>query len=373
MSEGGYYMSYQVLYYNDLKYFCEEAFERFGFNKKDSAFITDVLLLSDLYGIDSHGTQRIVMYHDLINGGNIDIDAQPEIVMETPVSAVIDGKRGMGHLIARYAAETAIEKAKLSGIGIVTVRNSNHYGIAGYYSKMACNEGLIGISMTNSRVSVVPTFSKTPMLGTNPFAFCIPANPQPFNFDAATSVVPIGKIEVYNKEEKPIPLGWGMNVDGYDETDPAEVLKGVLSGKSGVHPVGGGTEEFGGHKGYGYAMVVEIFCSILSMGTTSNHIMEKAGQSGICHFIAAIDPKIFGDPSAIQRHLETYLDEIRHSEKAAGRERIYTHGEKEAEAYAKRMKDGILVNNNTISEMKNLADDLNMDLYQYFPDLKPLK
>lgn len=366
-------MSSNVLHYDELKRFCQEAFGGFGFNEKDSAVITDVLLLSDLYGIDSHGTNRIVMYHELIKDGNIDIEAQPEIVMETPVSAVIDGKRGMGQLVACYAAETAIAKAKTSGIGLVTVRNSNHYGIAGYYSLMACREGLLGISMTNSRVSVLPTFGKTPMMGTNPFAISIPATPQPFNFDVATSVVPIGKVELYNKLGKQLPLGWGMNVEGLDETDPAKILEGIPFGRSGVHPVGGGTEEFGGHKGYGFSMVVEIFCSILSMGTTSNHIMEEKGQSGICHFIAAIDPKIFGDPSAIQEHLESYLDEIRNSEKATGRERIYTHGEKEVEAYAKRMEEGIPVNDKTIEEMKALADYLHMDLCQYFPTLKPLK
>ncbi|AHM56060.1 malate dehydrogenase [Peptoclostridium acidaminophilum DSM 3953] len=123
-------MIYHVLYYEELKHFCQEAFEGFGLSENDSAVIKDVLLLSDLYGIDSHGTNCIVMYHDLIKDGNIDIGAQPEIVMETPVSAVIDGKRGMEQLMACYAAETAIEKAKTSGIGFVTVRNSNHYGIA---------------------------------------------------------------------------------------------------------------------------------------------------------------------------------------------------------------------------------------------------
>ena len=362
-------MSIYSLKYEDLKLFCEEAYRRFGFTKTESEIITDVLLLADLYGIDSHGTNRIVLYHDQIKAGFIDNQAVPEIVLETPISAVVDGKRGMGQLVANYATDLAIQKAKASGIGLVSVRNSNHYGIAGYYSLRACKEGFIGISMTNSKVAVTPTFGKTPMLGTNPFAFSFPAEPQPFNLDIATSVVPVGRVEVYKKLGRELPLGWGMNSDGVDDIDAARVLKDVLDGKSGMHPLGGGTEEFGGHKGYGLSMMVEIFCSILSMGTTSNKT-EQNGTAGICHFIAAIDPKLFGDPIAIRHHLETYLEEVRKSEKAVGQGRIYTHGEKEVEMYKKRSLTGIPVNDKTIIEMQTEARDLGMDFKQFFPDLE---
>lgn len=361
-------MSIYSLRYEDLKQFCEEAYQRFGFTKAESEIITDVLLVADLYGIDSHGTNRIGLYHDQIKAGFIDNKAVPEIVMETPISAVVDGKRGMGQLVANYATDLAIQKAKTAGIGLVTVRNSNHYGIAGYYSLRACKEGLIGISMTNSKVAVTPTFGKEPMLGTNPFAFSFPAEPQPFNLDIATSVVPVGRVEVFNKLGKELPLGWGMNSDGVDDIDAARVLKDVLNGKSGMHPLGGGTEEFGGHKGYGLSMMVEIFCSILSMGTTSNKT-EQAGTAGICHFIAAIDPKLFGDPTSIRHHLETYLAEVRNSEKAVGQGRIYTHGEKEVEMYKKRSLLGIPVNDKTILEMQAEAKDLGMNFNHFFPGL----
>ena len=204
------------------------------------------------------------------------------------------------------------------------------------------------------------------MMGTNPFAFSFPASPQPFNFDAATSVVSVGKIEIYNKQDKPIPLGWGMNSDGIDEPDPSAVLRSVFSSASGLHPLGGGDEISGGHKGYGFSMVVEILCSILSLGTTSNHVETVEGQAGVCHFFAAIDPTIFGDPTSIQKHLETYLSEIRTSEKRQGQKRIYTHGEKEVESYSKRMIEGIPVNDKTIEEMKDLAAYLNMDFNSFF-------
>ena len=359
-------MNSKVMRIEQLKAFCEEAFSRLGFNRSDSTIITDVLLLSDLFGIDSHGINRIKMYHQQIKAGYIDIASQPEIVMETPVSAVIDGKRGMGQLVSDNAMRVAIEKAKTSGVGLVTVRNSNHYGIAGYYSLMASNEGLIGVSMTNSLAAVVPTFGKTPMMGTNPIAFSFPATPHPFNFDSATSVVSVGKIEVFNKLEKSIPFGWGLNSEGMDEHNPAAVLKSVFSGKSGLHPLGGGKEEHGGHKGYGFSMIVEILCSIISMGTTSNHVEKTDGTSGVCHFFAAIDPKIFGDPTAIQKHLENYLDEIRNSEKAMDKERIYIHGEKEAESYLLRKASGIVIHSKTLSEMSELSDELGMDFNAYF-------
>ncbi|MBQ3866259.1 MAG: Ldh family oxidoreductase, partial [Clostridia bacterium] len=161
----GNYMNYP---YEKLKKFCDDAFEKFGFSKEEAGIITDVLLLSDLFGIESHGTQRLVRYHKSIEKGMIKVDAKPEVVFETPVSAVIDGHEGMGQIIAHRAMEIAIEKARKVGMAIVTVRNSNHYGIAGYYAKMALDQGLIGISTTNTNPIMVPTYGRTAMLGTNP-------------------------------------------------------------------------------------------------------------------------------------------------------------------------------------------------------------
>lgn len=358
-------MTIKVIQVESLRRFCEEAFTRLGFKKEDSTIISDVLLLSDLFGIDSHGINRLQMYVQQLRAGYIDIQSQPKIVFQTPVSAVIDGKRGMGQLVSSFAMKVAIDKAKISGIGLVTVRNSNHYGIAGYYSLMASNEGMIGISMTNSLAAVVPTFGKEPMLGTNPIAFSLPTNPSPFLFDSATSVVSVGKIEVYNKLGKPIPLGWGLNIDGDDEQNPAEVLKSVFSSKSGLHPLGGGGELFGGHKGYGFSMVVEILSSIISLGTTSNHVEKIDGNAGVCHFFAAIDPKIFGDPIDIQRHLETYLEEIRNSEKAEGQNRIYIHGEKEAESFLRRKVDGIVLSEKTLDQLVSIANEVNANIMEY--------
>lgn len=351
--------------YEQLKTFCTDAFMKFGFNSEESEIIVDVLLTSDLYGIESHGMQRLVRYHKGIEKGLIKIDAKPEIVFETPVSAVIEGNDGMGQLLGYKAMNIAIEKAKKTGMAIVTVRNSNHYGIAGYYAKMACKEGLIGMSMTNSEAIMVPTFGRLAMLGSNPIAVAMPAEPYDFFFDASTTVVTRGKLEIYNKLGKPLPEGWALNSSGKGSSDASDVLKNIVAkAGGGIMPLGGEFEQSGSHKGYGYGMLCEIFTSILSMGLTSNHT-HIGGKGGTCHGFVAIDPAVFGDAQAIKDHLSTLLQELRESPKAEGAQRIYTHGEKEVFALKDRLENGIDVNINTVAEMVDLCNYLNMDVEKY--------
>ncbi|MEG0767026.1 MAG: Ldh family oxidoreductase [Clostridia bacterium] len=351
--------------YDQLNHFCNDAFVKFGFTKEESKIISDVLLLSDLYGIESHGMQRLVRYHKGIEKGLIKIDAKPEIVFETPVSAVIEGHDGMGQLLGHFAMETAIAKAKTTGMAIVSVRNSNHFGIAGYYAKMACDQGLIGMAMTNSEAIMVPTYSKLAMLGSNPIAVSMPADPYPFFFDASTTVVTRGKLEVYNKLGKELPEGWALDASGHPSTNAADVLQNIVGKKGGgIMPLGGDKEVTGGHKGYGYGMLCELFCSIFSMGVTSNHT-HVGGKGGTCHGFMAIDPKVFGDPSQIKQHLSAFLQELRDAPKAEGATRIYTHGEKEIFAYQDRMEHGIDVNVRTVAEMRDLAIFLQMDADAY--------
>ncbi len=359
------YVTYPVAH---LDKFCMEAFTKFGFNESEARTITDVLLLSDLYGIESHGMQRLVRYHKGIEKGTIKIDAKPETVFETPVSAVIDAHDAMGQLVGRSAMELAIKKAETAGVGIVSVRNSNHFGIAGYYAKMACDKGLIGFACTNSEAIMVPTFGRLAMIGSNPIAMSAPADPYPFFFDASTTVVTRGKLEMYNKMGKPLPDGWALDKDGHPSTNAADVLQNIVAKNGGgIMPLGGSTEKLGSHKGYGWGMVCEFFASILSQGVTSNYCM-KNGKSGICHGFMAINPSFFGDPEDIKKHFSTYLQELRESPKADGEERIYTHGEKEIAAYADRQKNGIAVNENTVREMIDMANYLGMDVKAYFGD-----
>ena len=351
--------------YEQLKRFCTDAFVKFGFTNEESDIIVDVLLTSDMYGIESHGMQRLVRYHKGIEKGLIKIDAKPEIVFETPVSAVIEGHDGMGQLLGVKAMNIAIEKAKTTGMAVVTVRNSNHYGIAGYYAKMACREGLIGMSMTNSEAIMVPTFGRKAMLGSNPIAVAMPAEPYDFFFDSSTTVVTRGKLEIYNKLQKPLPEGWALDANGKGTSDAGDVLKNIVAkAGGGIMPLGGEFEQTGSHKGYGYGMFCEIFTSILSMGLTSNHT-HIAGKGGTCHGFIAINPAMFGDPEAIKEHLSTLLRELRESPKAEGADRIYTHGEKEVFAYKDRMENGVDVNINTVAEMVDLCNYLGMDVEDY--------
>lgn len=361
------YLNYS---YEQLKKFCDDCFMKFGFTEEESNIITDVLLLSDLYGIESHGMQRLARYHKGIEKGLIKVDAKPEVVFETPVSAVIEGNDGMGQLISHKAMNIAIEKAKKSGMAVVTVRNSNHFGIAGYYAKMACDAGLMGLAFTNSEAIMVPTFGRLAMLGSNPIALAMPAEPYDFFFDASTTVVTRGKLEIYNKLGKPLPEGWALNAQGKGSTDAKDVLANIVAKNGGgIMPLGGETEQSGSHKGYGYGMFCEIFTSILSMGMTSNHTHTN-GKGGTCHGFIAIDPNIFGDADAIKEHLSTFLKELRESPKSEGADRIYTHGEKEIFAKADRLKNGINVNINTVAEMFDMCKYVGLDPVAYLGDVK---
>ncbi|MBE6611206.1 MAG: Ldh family oxidoreductase [Ruminococcaceae bacterium] len=352
----------------ELEAFCRDAFIKFGFSREDAAQITDVLLLADLYGIRSHGTQRLVRYHKAIENGSVRVDAKPETVFETPVSAVIDGHAGMGQLISAHAMKLAIQKAKAVGMAFVTVKNSNHYGIAGYYAKMACDAGMMGICVTNSESIMVHTGSRQAILGSNPIAFAMPADPIPFWFDAATTVVPKGKLEVYNKAEKPLGDGWAVDETGRVCTDAGKVLHCIDGklGAGGILPVGGFGETNGGHKGYGYSMICELLSSITSGGATSNHHVRAKGQgAGTCHAFIAIDPAIFGDPAEIRAHLSTFLQELRDADRADEATPIYSHGEKEMLAMEKHLREGIEVDISTVAEMVNICKYLGMDSERY--------
>ena len=356
-----------------LNAFCQDAFEGFGFTPEEAGIIKDVLMMSDMYGIQSHGMQRVVRYHKGIEKGLIDIKAKPEVVFETPVSAVVEGHDAMGQLVGHFAMELAIKKAKESGIGIVSARNSNHYGIAGYYADLALKEGLIGFSCTNSEAIMVPTFARKAMLGSNPIAFAMPAEPYNFFFDASTTVVTRGKLEMYNKLGKELPNGWALNKDGKASQNAAEVLGNISDHVGGgIMPLGGNTEQLGSHKGYGYGMLCEIFASIFSQGGTSNKCMT-GGRSNICHGFMAINPAIFGNPEDVKKHFSTFLQELREAPKAEGAERIYTHGEKEAEAIEVCRKEGVPVIDKTVAELFDVCHLLKLDPKKYFGDYEPPK
>ena len=350
-------MQYHHVSYEALRKFCIKVFQGYKFTEKEAEQITDGLLAADLSGIESHGVQRLIRYHKEITSGLVKIDAKPEVVFETPLSAVIEGNDCMGQVLSVDAMNLAIEKAKKSGFGMVTVRNSNHYGIAGYYTKLAAQQGLIGMCMTNTEAIMVPTFGRQAMLGTNPIAFAMPAEPTIYSFDAATTVVPRGKLEVYVKRGNGLPVGWALDENGHDSDDADRVLKNIIAKTGGgILPLGGSGEMTSGYKGYGFAMLCEIATAILSGGTTSNYIYKTPGRANIAHCFIALDHGMFGDKKEIEANFSKYLQEIRESAKAEGQDRIFIHGEKEAEAKARVLAEGVSLNDKTYSEMQMIGE-----------------
>lgn len=350
-------MQYHHIDYTKTREFCVKVFRGYGFTEAESIQIANVLLDADLCGIESHGIQRLIRYHHEVTEGYVKLHAKPEIVKETPLSATIEGDDAMGQVLGVNAMQIAIDKAKKCGVGIVAVRNSNHYGTAGYYARMAAEQGLMGICMTNSEAIMVPTFGREAMLGTNPIAFSMPAYPIPFTFDAATTVVPRGKLEVYAKRDGVIRDGWALDENGHPSTDASRVLGNIIHKTGGgILPLGGAGEETCGYKGYGFGMLCEICTAILSGGLTSNYVNRTPGQIRICHFFMAVDYGIFGDKKNLEKALSRYLQELRDSAKAEGADRIYTHGEKEFEKRRQVMAEGISVNEKTYGEMRMIAE-----------------
>ena len=350
-------MQYHHVSYEQLETFCHEVFKGYHFTEEESRQITDVLLAADLSGIESHGIQRLIRYHQEITGGLVKLGAKPEVVFETPLSAVIEGNDCMGQTLGIQAMNMAIDKARQHGFGMITVRNSNHYGIAGYYAKMAVKEEMIGMCMTNTEAIMVPTFGRQAMLGTNPIAFAMPAKPTNFVFDAATTVVPRGKLEVYVKRGNPLPIGWALDETGHDSNEPDRILKNIINKTGGgILPLGGSGELTSGYKGYGFAMLCEIATAILSGGTTSNYIYKTPGRSNIAQCFIALDHGMFGDKAAMEEHLSRFLQEIRDSAKAESQDRIYIHGEKEAESRQRVLRDGVSVNDKTYSELQMIGE-----------------
>ena len=339
----------------------ERIFEKEGFSSEDARAIADVLMQADLFGIESHGAQRLMYYHRNIRSGSVNVSAKPEVLRETPVSALIDGHFGMGALVAQFAMRMAIEKAKQSGVGMAVVRDSSHYGIAGYYTLMAEREGLAAFSMTNTGPIMVPTFGREMMLGTNPMAFCMPADPVPFWFDASTTVVTLGKVEVCQKRGRPMPQGWTIGPDGAPCTDAPRMNASILAGeRGGILPLGGEGETHGGHKGYGLGIMVEALTGVLAQGMTSPQMCGAHGDH-TCHFLLAFDPAMFGDPADIRARMSAYLAALRASEKMPGCARIYTPGEKAFEAMARRLREGVPVEENTLAEVRQIARELHVE------------
>ena len=352
--------------------FVIDAFVGYGIPREDAEICADVLLESDKRGIESHGVNRFKpVYLDRIRDGIQNPVTNFEIIKETPTTAVVDGHHGMGQVIGHKAMSMAIAKAKEYGMGMVVVRNSCHYGIAGYYTSMAAKAGCIGMTGTNARPTVAPTFGVEGMFGTNPLTLGVPTDePFDFNFDAASSTYQNGKLEYYARIGKDAPKGALVNLQGeaYEGTS-ADALKAMARGEAALCTLGGPGEEGCGYKGYGFAMFVELLSAVLQDGAYGKSLTGKDADGNkahyqLGHFFIAIDTDHFLGEDLCRKKAGDIIREVRASKKAPDAERIYTAGEKEYEIRLAR-KDGVPINESVQKEIIEVRDTLGLTQYKF--------
>ena len=352
--------------------FMKDVFMGVGVPEKDAEICADVLIAADKRGIDSHGIGRLKpIYYDRIREGIQNPVTEFEIIREGPTTAVIDGHDGMGMVIAKRSMQMAIDKAKKYGMGMVAVRNSTHYGIAGYYALMAADNDMIGITGTNARPSIAPTFGVENMLGTNPLTCARPTDEAfPFFLDCATAVSQRGKIEVYDRLGKALPPGWVIGEDGQTRTDTHQILDDLIKGTAALTPLGGIGEDGGGFKGYGYATVVEILSAALQQGAFLKGLLGFNTDGSkrpyhLGHFFIAIDIAAFIEPAEFKQASGEILRQLRNSKRAPGEQKIYTAGEKEYLNWLERCDKGVPVTTALQKQMLQLKRELNLQQYKF--------
>jgi L-2-hydroxycarboxylate dehydrogenase (NAD+) len=341
-----------------------------GVPDEDARIVADVLITSDLWGIRSHGVAHLKMYHERMKKGLQLPVTKLTIVKDNQTTAVIDGGTGMGMVVGYHAMKLAIQKARQYGLGAVAVRNSSHYGVAGYYPLMAVKEGMAGLSVTNAHPSIAPTFGVKPMLGTNPIAVAAPTDePFPYMFDASTAVVPRGKIEVAARANKPVHEGWAIGQDGKSATDSSKMIEQMNRGLVALLPLGGLGEIMGGHKGYGLATMVEIFSAAFQNGTYLHGLHDTDAQGKpqflrIGHFFLAIDVEHFIPLADFKQITGNIMRELRSSTKAPDQPRIYTAGEKEYYSTQRVTAMGVEITLGVQKALRALQDELNIRGYE---------
>ena len=353
-----------------LENFMRDVFFGLGVPQEDAEIIANVLITSDLRGIESHGIQRCKMYYDRIKQGIYEVKTKIDVIKDGQTTALWDGNCGMGHVIAYKAMKTAIEKAKKYGLGAVAVRNSTHFGIAGYYSLMAIKEGMLGITVTNARPSIPPTFGVEPLLGTNPLTIGAPTDEDfPFLLDCATSIIQRGKVEVYDRINKPLPENTVINDIGETMTNPGEVLEQMLQGKAALLPLGGKGEETAGYKGYGYATVVELLSAALQNGIylrdTLGIVENSQKRLKVGHFFLAINIDSFAGLDAFKTTAGNIMKGLRSSKKVPGETRIYTAGEKEYLNEQERINTGIPLNKSLQNDILTMKNEMGLEKYSF--------
>ncbi|MBO9571067.1 MAG: Ldh family oxidoreductase [Chitinophagaceae bacterium] len=355
-----------IFSYHRLLAFTQAVFRYIGCSEKDAVMASKCLLSADIRGIDSHGIARLGGYVRLWEANRANAKPDIKIVHETPSTAVVDGDGGLGLVVAQFAMQTAIAKAKNVGTGWVSVQHSNHFGIAAYHAMMALEHDMIGIAMTNASPLVAPTFSTERLLGTNPICVAIPAgNEPPFVADLATTTAANGKLEILQRKSMEAPFGWIQNKDGEPSTNPHELKSGGA-----LLPLGG-DKEHGSHKGYALGSVVDIFSAVLSGANYGPWVPpfpafmpmpEQMPGKGIGHFFGAMRIDAFREASEFKHHMDNWIQRFRSATPVAGQEQVLIPGDPEREMEAERIERGIPLLKPVIEDLQFLSEKFKIEL-----------
>ena len=349
----------EIFSYRQLYDYCTAVFENIGCNKTDATIAAKALLAADLRGIDSHGVARLTGYVRLWEVKRVNATPQIKITHETPSTAVVTGDAGLGLVVAPYAMQVAIDKAKNVGTGWVSVKNSNHFGIAGYHAMMALPHDMIGIAMTNASALVAPTFSVERMLGTNPIAVAIPAGKEPaFVADFATTTAANGKLEILQRKNATAPTGWIQTKEGHSSTNANELKNG-----GSLLPLGG-DREHSSHKGYALGAIVDIFSAVLSGANYGPWVPpfpayvpmpENMPGEGIGHFFGAMRIDAFRTTDEFKQHMDNWIQRFRKAKTVEGEAKVIIPGDPEREMAAERINTGIPLVKSVADDLKSLA------------------
>lgn len=342
-----------------IKDWTRAVFEKLGASPRDAAMTTEALIHADLMGIDSHGLNRVTVpsYAGGLKSGEINAKSDPKVVHESASTAVIDGDNGLGPVASTIAMELAIEKARKTGAGFVSIRNSNHYGASSHYSTMALPHGMIGFSMTIGGLGVVATGGRGRRIGINPMSVAAPTGKgAPFILDVATSVVAAGKLELARMKGQQVPLGWIVDAAGRPTTDPNDFWKGGA-----ILPLGGGPET-GGYKGYGLSVMIDILAGVLSGAGFCGELRERGGPGTTPHFQGALSIDGFGSPENFVAIMDRMVAYLKATEPAEGSSGVLVHGEREFNAEQERLKRGIPYHREVVGRLTELAQQVGVPL-----------